>query len=206
MLPIFASWQVDATTRAVRCVFSGEVFTYIPPFAWTVFSREHTWCHSWMPTYPSESGNEYSDQHHLFPTNQNNANGVRSNHPLAKVVNVTSSYLECKYGTDSNGNYVFEPRMSIKGMPPEHCFIWLSNMMVSVAMTGLSAPFPADWSVSLGETFQDVNLLLQWHRQDPPDKWEVDRNDYVQSISRTETLLWTILNMPVTSISGIYLN
>ncbi len=180
----FASWQVDATHRAVRCVYSGEVFTYIPPFAWTVFSREHTWCHSWMPTYPSESGNEYSDQHHLFPTNQNNANGVRSNHPLAKVVNVTSSYLECKYGTDSNGNYVFEPRDVHKGDAAR------ALLYMALKYDGVSGN---DWTFStlssrlvssLGETFQDVNLLLQWHRQDPPDKWEVDRNDYVQSIQQ----------------------
>ncbi len=29
---------------------------------------------------------------------------------------------------------------------------------------------------------QDVNLLLSWHNQDPPDQWELTRNDYTQSI------------------------
>ncbi len=180
----FASWQVDATHRAVRCVYSGEVYTYTPPFAWGYYSREHTWCHSWMPTYPSESGNEYSDQHHLFPTNQNDANGVRSNHPLGKVVNVTSSYLECKYGTDANGNNIFEPRDAHKGDAAR------ALLYMAVRYNGVSG---YDWTFStlssrlvnsLGETFQDVNLLLQWHRQDPPSKWEVDRNNYVQSIQQ----------------------
>jgi endonuclease I len=180
----FASWQVDATHRAVRCVYSGEVYTYTPPFAWGYYSREHTWCHSWMPTYPSESGNEYSDQHHLFPTNQNNANGVRSNHPLGKVVNVTSSYLECKYGTDANGNNVFESRDAHKGDAAR------ALLYMAVRYNGVSG---YDWTFStlstklvnsLGETFEDVNLLLQWHRQDPPSKWEVDRNNYVQSIQQ----------------------
>ena len=47
-------------------------------------SREHTWCYSWMPTYGSTDVPQYSDQHHLFPTNQNKANDPRSNHPLWK--------------------------------------------------------------------------------------------------------------------------
>jgi len=37
---------------------------------------------------------------------------------------------------------------------------------------------------SIGESPQDLGTLLEWHRQDPPDKWEVDRNNYVQSIQQ----------------------
>ena len=35
---------------------------------------------------------------------------------------------------------------------------------------------------SLNEDPQDLQLLLQWHLQDPPDAEEIARNDYIQSI------------------------
>ena len=92
-------------------------------------SREHTFCHSWQPGYPNTSLPEYSDQYHLFPTNQDNANGVRSNHPLGKVVNVISTFLEGKYGTDTNGNLVYEPRDEHKGDAAYTHAICPSNIM-----------------------------------------------------------------------------
>ncbi len=136
------------------------------------------------PGHPSTSLNEYSDQYHLFPTHQDNANGVRSNHPLGEVVNVISTFLEGKFGTDINGNQVYEPRDEHKGdaarailyMPVRYngingydwTFNWLNNTRLP----------------SLGEADQDLATLIQWHKQDPPDKWEVDRNNYIQSIQQ----------------------
>ncbi|NLH59860.1 MAG: hypothetical protein GX452_00475, partial [Ignavibacteriales bacterium] len=92
----FASYDKGGGIKGVWCVYSNYEYTYSGTFTWAVFSREHTFCHSWMPTYSSTSGNEYADQHHLFPTHQNSANGVRSNHPLDTVVTVTSSFGEAK--------------------------------------------------------------------------------------------------------------
>jgi hypothetical protein len=66
--------------RAITCVYSGERVVFTPPFGWTPstpFSREHTWCYSWMPTTGSTSTDEYADQHHLFPTNQDDANAAK---------------------------------------------------------------------------------------------------------------------------------
>ena len=37
---------------------------------------------------------------------------------------------------------------------------------------------------ALSEGSQDLSTLIQWHKQDPPDKWEVDRNNYIQSIQQ----------------------
>jgi hypothetical protein len=103
--------------RVAWCVYSGQKVNYTMPFAWTPttpFSREHTWCHSWMPSSASTSTNEYADQHHLFVVNQNNANAVRSNHPLGEVVNPVSTYLQGMYGFDASGNLVYEPREAQK--------------------------------------------------------------------------------------------
>lgn len=182
----FASRDTTGGQRTVTCVYSGQNYVYTPPFAWTTFSREHTWCHSWMPTNPADSPerDEYSDQHHLFPTNQNNANGVRSNHPLGIVATVSSQFLEGKLGTNANGETVYEPRDSHKGDAARALlymsvrydgidgYDWTFNTLNTVTLPGQPQP----------EAPQDLATLLQWHRQDPPTKREVERNDYIQGI------------------------
>lgn len=180
----FASINNGNGTRSVFCVYSNYEHVYSGVFSWIPMSREHTYCHSWQPGHPSESLPEYSDQYHLFPTHQNGANGVRSNHPLGNVVSVISTFLEGTYGTDINGNFVYEPRDEHKGdaarailyMPIRYngingydwTFNWLNNTRLP----------------SLGEAPQDLATLIQWHKQDPPDKWEVDRSNYIQSIQQ----------------------
>jgi len=180
----FSSINNGNGTRSIFCVYSNYEHIYSGTFNWLPLSREHTFCHSWQPGYPSESLPEYSDQYHLFPTHQNGANGVRSNHPLGNVNIVTSTFLEGTYGTDLNGNLVYEPRDEHKGdaarallyMPIRYngisgynwTFNWLNNTRL-----------PA-----LNEGPQDLATLIQWHKQDPPDKWEVDRNNYIQSIQQ----------------------
>lgn len=181
---VFVSRDTLSTKRVVTCVYSGENYVYTPPFAWTTFSREHTYCHSWMPTNPADSPErpEYSDQHHLFPTNQNNANGVRSNHPLGIVSNISSSYLQGKYGTNTLGETVYEPRNSHKGDAAR------ALLYMAVCYNGVDGH---DWTFNhlntvilppQSEAPQSVDLLIQWHNQDPPDQWEKDRNEYIYSI------------------------
>jgi len=184
MVANFAFTDTTAGKKMATCVYSGERVLYTPPFAWTPntpFSREHTWCQSWMPSTSSLLP-EYADQHHLFVVNQNLANAVRSNHPLGEVVNVTSSYLQGSYGSDAGGNLVYEPRESHKGNAAR------SLLYMSLRYNGVNG---LDWTFnrlnnfilpSLNEDPQDLQLLLQWHLQDPPDAEEIARNDYIQSI------------------------
>ncbi|CAG0952813.1 partial Extracellular ribonuclease, partial [Anaerolineae bacterium] len=179
----FSSYSLGGSLRGVRCVYSYYEHQYTGTFAWGTMSREHTFCHSWMPSHPSESTNEYSDQHHLFPTHQNGANGVRSNHPLGWVTNITSSFLEGKYGKDSSNNNVYEPRNPHKGDAARA----LLYMCIRYDSASGSARWTFDWLnttrlPSLSEGPQSLQTLLTWHFQDPPDKWEVDRNNYIQSI------------------------
>ena len=177
----FASRDTTGGQRVVTCVYSNEEYVYTPPFAWGHYSREHTWCQSWMPSLGSTSSQEGSDQHHIFPVNQNQVNGVRSNHPLSNVVNVTKTYLSCKYGTNSNGKIVFEPRESHKGDAARALFY------MAVRYNGIGG---FDWTFNnlqtylLGNSEDSINVstLIAWAKQDPPDKWEIDRNNYVQSI------------------------
>lgn len=185
----FASFDNGDGTRSLYCVYSNYQYIYTPPFAWGVMSREHTYCHSWQPGYPSTSLPEYSDQFHLFPTQQNNANGIRSNHPLGKVVTVTSTFGEAKYGKDINNNNVYEPRDKHKGDAAR------ALLYMAIRYNGVNG---YDWTFnwlnntrlpSLGEGPQSLATLIEWHKQDPPDKWEIDRNNYVQSIQQNRNPL-----------------
>ncbi|NUN08879.1 MAG: endonuclease [Ignavibacteriaceae bacterium] len=170
-------------TKSVFCVYSGYEFIWDADsaFKWTVFSREHTFCHSWMPTHPSEL-QEYSDQHHLFPTHQNNANNRRSNHPLGVVTTPTYTFMDGKLGTNASSQVVYEPRDKQKGDAARAILYML------VRYDGVDGnTWNMNWLnntrlPSLSEAPQDLTTLLNWHKQDPPDKYEIDRINYIQSI------------------------
>jgi endonuclease I len=184
MVAEFASREAPGGQRSLTCMYSGQTQNYTGTFAWTpntIFSREHTWCVSWMPSGGGTSLNEYADQHHLFPVNQNNANAVRSNHPLGEVVTPISTYLLGTYGYDVNGNTVYEPREIHKGDAARSLlymslryngvsgFNWTFNNLNTVILLGLS------------EDPQDLATLLTWHATDAPDAYEIARNDFIQS-------------------------
>ena len=179
----FASRDTTNGQRVVTCVYSGLNYVYTPPFAWGTFSREHTWCQSWFPTGGATTSMEGSDQNHLFPVEQNDVNGVRSNHPLGVVKTLKSSYLASKLGTDASGITVFEPRDIHKGDAAR------ALLYMAVKYNGVNG---YDWTFNKLQTYltthsegpQDVATLLAWNKQDPPDKWEVDRANYIQSIQQ----------------------
>ena len=172
MIYSFEARDTTLDRRVVTCVYSGENKIYTEPFDWTSngYSREHTYCHSWMPTNPATALPEYSDYHHLFPTNLNEVNIVRSNNALGIVVNVTSTYLGSKYGTDANGQTVFEPRDEHKGDAAR------AMMYEAICYTTISGN---SWALP---SYQNQYLLKQWHFQDPPDNWEIARNDFIDSL------------------------
>ena len=172
MIYSFEARDTTLDRRVVTCVYSGENKIYTEPFDWSSngYSREHTYCHSWMPTNPATLLPEYSDYHHLFPTNLNEVNIVRSNNALGIVVNVTSTYLGSKYGTDANGQTVFEPRDEHKGDAAR------AMMYEAICYTTISGN---SWALP---SYQNQYLLKQWHFQDPPDNWEIARNDFVDSL------------------------
>ncbi len=180
----FASRDNGNGTRSVFCVYTNYEFIYTGTFAWTTMSREHTFAHSWMPTFPNTSNDQYSDQYQLFPTHQNNANGRRSNHPFGIVVNVTYQFMEGKVGTNAAGQIVYEPRDGHKGDAARSLFYMMARYD-GIAGNTWNFNWLNNTSLpSLSEAPQDTLVLLEWNRQDPPDKWEVDRNNYIQSIQQ----------------------
>jgi len=172
MIPNFETRDTTLNRRVVTCVYSGENKIYSEPFSWssTGYSREHTYCHSWMPTNPATNLPEYSDYHHLFPSNLNSANILRSNNPLGEVINPTTSFLGCKSGTNSSGQTVFEPRDEHKGNAAR-AIMYQALCYNSVGGNNWALP-----------NNQDQMILKQWHFQDPPDNWEIARNDYIESL------------------------
>lgn len=182
MVAKFAVRDTTMDRRVVTCVYSGENIIYTEPFDFTATgtSREHTYCHSWMPTNPAQALPEYNDYHHLFPTNQNNANALRSNYPLGKVVNQTASYLGCKFGTDANGHQVFEPRDAHKG-DAARAMMYEAICYTTVSGNNWGFPNPISGSIPYG---QDQAILKQWNLQDLPDSWEISRNDYIDSLQQ----------------------
>lgn len=174
MVKGFAARDTTLDRRVITCVYSGENKIYVEPFDFTAvgYSREHTYCHSWMPTNPAQSLPEYNDYHHLFPTNQDEVNALRSNYPLGEVVTVQQAYLGCKFGQDANGNTVFEPREEHKGDAAR------AMMYETICYTTVSGN---TWALP---TTQNQAILKQWHFNDLPDSWEMSRNDYVDSLQQ----------------------
>jgi hypothetical protein len=156
--------------KVVTCVYSGYNYKYNEPWTFDTLSREHVFCHSWFPNYPASTWWGYSDLHNLFPVHQNNANGLRSNNPVGEVVNATNTFLACKKGDDAGGNTVFEPAENIKGNVARAMFYMLS------CYNGDSG---YNW---LLPSFQDQQVLKDWNYQDPPDNYEIARNEYIQSV------------------------
>ncbi|MCC6447833.1 MAG: endonuclease, partial [Chitinophagaceae bacterium] len=181
MITPFYARDTTGNQRVVTCVYSGLNQVYSEPWDWSTynFSREHTYCNSWMPNFPNNDPlPEYNDYHHLFPTNQPDANAMRSNYPLGEVVTTQVVFLGCKLGLDANGKKVFEPRDSQKGDAAR------AMMYECTAYTGVSGnlwALPANISASIPYG-QDQNILKIWHYQDPPDNHEIARNDFVDSL------------------------
>lgn len=163
--------------RVVTCVYSGYQHIFTGAFFYDVISREHTFAHSWMPTWPDEEGPYYSDLQNLFPTHQNNANAVRSNYPLGVVVNVISTFQGAKYGTNANGQRVYEPRNQHKGDAARALFYMATRY--NSPTNDWSLPEQIDqFLITYG---QDQEVLKTWHWNDLPDNWEISRNDFIES-------------------------
>ena len=89
---VMNQFEIRDTTNGqsfVTCAYSGERKVFDEPFDWSAqgYSREHSYCHSWMPTFPCDNPEkpEYSDQHNLYPTNLQQANTPRSNLPMMDI-------------------------------------------------------------------------------------------------------------------------
>lgn len=181
MMNQFEIKDTTAGQSFVTCAYSGENKVFNDPFDWTAqgYSREHSFCHSWMPTYPCDSPEapEYTDQHNLYPTNLQNANTPRSNLALMDVTgSVVFSYLEGKVGYNGT-QLVFEPRAKQKGNAARAIFY------MATCYNGISGN---NWhippTVAYPNILQSEASLKNWHFNDLPDNYEIARHEYVFSV------------------------
>jgi hypothetical protein len=108
----------------------------------------------------------------LYPTHQVNANVRRSNHPYGNVKNATYTAPTgfVKVGTDSLDKTVYEPRPDQRGDAAR------ALMYMSVCYHGVGGQ---NWSLPSN---QDQNVLKQWNEIDPPDNFEIARNEMIFSV------------------------
>lgn len=172
---VMNQFEVRDTTQGrsfVVCFYTGERKVFNDIFDWTAtgYSREHTYCHSWMPTFPADgnpSKPEYSDQHNLYPVNQAQANSVRSNLPMDVITgNVVYTYLDGKAGYNG-AQLVYEPRDAQKGNAAR------AMMYMATAYNGTGG---FGWGLDIN---QPQDIIKSWHYQDLPDNYEIARNEYI---------------------------
>jgi hypothetical protein len=92
-------------------------------------------------------------------------------------VEPTSAFLEGKLGFDANGLRVYEPRDAHKDNAARAILYMAARYHSLTEDWGL--PDQISPTVLHG---QDQETLKQWHWQDPPDRREIARNDFIASI------------------------
>lgn len=181
----FVTIGANSFSKYIQCVYSG-IRSFYNTFDFTALglSREHTFPHSWMPSFPADNPEkpEYNDQHNLYPTRQTNVNDLRCNYPLGEVVTVEQTFSNVKLGLNANGNRVFEPIDAHKGRAAR------SLMYMATCYNGTTGEF--NFNRPIGKQClqtqinypQDQNLVKKWHFMYPPDNYDIARNDYLDSL------------------------
>jgi hypothetical protein len=164
--------DTSGNRRFIQCVYTGHQQIVEGAFDWVKsgFSREHTFSHSWMPSYPANNPykTEYSDLHNLYPTHLANANTKRSNYPLDEVTgSIIYQYKEGRLGYNGS-RIVYEPSDKQKGNAARAIFYMV------IAYDGVEGKV---WKIP---DFQNQEILKKWHFNDPPDAYEI-RNPFIDS-------------------------
>ena len=137
------------------------------------YNREHSWPKSWFNFLSIPE----SDLFHVYPTD-GKVNGERSNYPYGDVGAATiTTQNGGKLGSCSNLGYnltVFEPINEYKG-DLARTYFYMSTRYYSE---------DASWSTSDATNKSiilpwQMNVLLQWHHQDPVSNKEIARNDSI---------------------------
>lgn len=159
-----------------------EMYSDIPLYVNTFWglNREHSLPKSWWGG--SQNTPAYVDLNHLYPSEQA-ANMAKSNYPLGEVQTTTFDNGVSRVGTPVAGQgggakAVFEPADEYKGDFARTYFYmvccyqnltWRYNYMIN----NNTYPTLNPWS---------IELLLRWHREDPPSQKELDRNEQVYKV------------------------
>lgn len=137
------------------------------------YNREHSWPQSW---FNSVTG-PVSDLFHVYPTD-GKVNGERSNYPYGNVNVASITTLNGgKLGSCADLGYnltVFEPINEYKGDLARTYFYMSTRYYTEDASWGTS-----DATNKATILPWQMNMLLQWHHQDPVSAKEIARNDSI---------------------------
>lgn len=142
-----------------------------------VWDKEHIWAKA--NGFSTKSLPAYSDLHHLRASDMRNNNN-RSNLP----------YGPCssgKYVTDFNGDNsgrkgtTYEPIDRDKGDIARALFYMATRYSTGDGSGGTKLSL-TNGTDSSGGKWGYLSTLLTWHRNDPPDAWEIARNGLVQDV------------------------
>jgi hypothetical protein len=172
MVNTFQARDTTGGQRVITCAYTGNQYVYAPPFTWDIYSREHTFCHAWMGSFPADNPEkpEYNDQHNLYPVIFAQANQPRSDNPLGVVDSVLAQFEDGKIGYDTQLNLVYEPRDAHKGRAARALF-YMPTCYDGINGQAWGLPQP-----------QNELILKQWHFQFPPDNFDKARNEYIDSL------------------------
>jgi hypothetical protein len=168
----FEARDTTDSKKVLDCFYTGFHHVYEPPFSHSVMSREHSYPQSYM-TKVSDNEPVYSDLHLLFSVHQNNANAVRKNYPLDEVVTPSTTFFGGTFGRDKNGNFCYEPRDFAKGVAAR------ANFYTCAAYNTSEYQFTLPTSNMLVNELQNQEILKKWHRDFPPNEWEIARHEYI---------------------------
>ncbi len=139
------------------------------------YNREHSFPKSWF----NDGSPMYTDLFHLYPTD-GYVNGMRSNYPYGEVSNPSWTSLNgSKVGSCSYPGYsgdAFEPIDEYKGDFARSYFYMATRYQNVISswsspmLNGTQYPAFSEWA---------VNMLIDWHNQDPVSQKEIDRNNEI---------------------------
>ena len=173
-------WQVFRQTDALPNNQVWDMYSNVVRYYSNTsgLNREHSFPVSWWGG--SDNVPLYSDINHIFPSD-GDANLAKSNYPLG----VVSGTLFFDNGVTKVGNAVysgysgrvFEPANEYKGDFARAYFYmvtcyqdYYNNWKWTYMLESNSYPTLKPWA---------INLLLEWHRNDPVSEKEINRNEAV---------------------------
>lgn len=141
-------------------------------------NKEHACPQSWWGK--GSKSNCYSDLFNVMPS-ETSANSSKSNYPVG-IVDTDQKHFDngrIKTGKSATGNFsgsVFEPADEHKG-DFARIYFYVATMYDQTNWQTNNTAFKKEAYPTIKSNF--IQLLLQWHRQDPVSEWEIVRNERV---------------------------
>lgn len=158
--------------------------------SWSGLNREHNMPKSWFGIASGEENSEPigTDLHNLYPS-ERNANSAKSNYALG-IVGANPSFTNgvVKVGKSAYPGYsgtVFEPANEYKG-DFARCYMYMVTCYEDYATRWTSTGTSSMLGNNTYPTFKPyaINLLMEWHRNDPVSSKEINRNNAVDEIQK----------------------